>query len=108
VAVNRLAIVALDFGNYFAHWFLESILITPRLHRLHHVPETDSCNLGTVFTFWDRLRGTLMVADVGPETALGVVDEIETYPQRWADQLIEPPKRIVRAISTRIVILRLR
>src|SRR5215813_8473292 len=38
--------------------FLEPILITPRLHRLHHVPETEGCNLGTFFTFRHRIRGT--------------------------------------------------
>jgi sterol desaturase/sphingolipid hydroxylase (fatty acid hydroxylase superfamily) len=36
------------------------ILVTPRIHAVHHSahqPETDS-NFGTVFTFWDRLFGT--------------------------------------------------
>lgn len=83
--------------------FLESILITPRLHRLHHLPETENHNLGTVFTFWDQLRGTFMIADASTDSVFGVGDEIETYPQGWADQLVEPPRRIVRAMSTRTV-----
>ena len=83
--------------------FLEVILITPRLHRLHHLPETEDRNLGTVFTFWDRLRGTFLIADANADSVFGIGDEIETYPQGWADQLIEPPRRIVRAMSTRTI-----
>jgi sterol desaturase/sphingolipid hydroxylase (fatty acid hydroxylase superfamily) len=39
---------------------LEWIVITPRLHRVHHSPlanQTDS-NFGGTFTFWDRIFGT--------------------------------------------------
>jgi sterol desaturase/sphingolipid hydroxylase (fatty acid hydroxylase superfamily) len=38
-----------------------ALLVTPGLHRLHHSafqPDTDS-NYGNVFSFWDRLFGTL-------------------------------------------------
>jgi sterol desaturase/sphingolipid hydroxylase (fatty acid hydroxylase superfamily) len=38
--------------------FLEHVLITPRLHRAHHLNDAPARNLGTVFTFWDRMRGT--------------------------------------------------
>ena len=81
--------------------FLEPFLITPRLHRLHHLPETENRNLGTIFTFWDRLRGTFIIADASTDSIFGVANEVETYPQGWADQLIEPLKRIARTISTR-------
>ncbi len=80
--------------------FLESILITPRLHRLHHLSETENRNLGTIFTFWDRLRGTFIAADAGGNSVFGIAGEIETYPQGWAGQLIEPLKRIAREIFT--------
>lgn len=86
--------------------FLEPVLITPRLHRLHHLPETENHNLGTVFTFWDRLRGTFMIADANADSVFGVGNEIETYPQGWAEQFIEPPKRIVRAMATRAASMR--
>jgi sterol desaturase/sphingolipid hydroxylase (fatty acid hydroxylase superfamily) len=39
---------------------LRVILVTPRIHAVHHSdhqPETDS-NYGTVLTIWDRLFGT--------------------------------------------------
>jgi sterol desaturase/sphingolipid hydroxylase (fatty acid hydroxylase superfamily) len=70
--------------------FLESILVTPRLHRVHHVPATTERNLGTVFTCWDRLRGTLVVGDPEPGTAFGLPLERESYPQDWPRQLIAP------------------
>ena len=39
---------------------LEWVIVTPRIHRVHHsdyAPQTDS-NFGVTFTFWDRLFGT--------------------------------------------------
>ncbi len=45
-----------------------SLLVTPGLHRLHHSAsriETDS-NYGNVFSFWDRLFGTLRVEASAP------------------------------------------
>jgi sterol desaturase/sphingolipid hydroxylase (fatty acid hydroxylase superfamily) len=70
--------------------FLEPVLITPRLHRLHHVPATSERNLGTVFTLWDRLRGSLSESLAAPLGPIGVPGEIDTYPQRWLEQLVEP------------------
>lgn len=39
---------------------LQWIFITPKLHHLHHSmrPEEHRANLGTVFSFWDRIFGT--------------------------------------------------
>jgi sterol desaturase/sphingolipid hydroxylase (fatty acid hydroxylase superfamily) len=76
--------------------FLESLFVTPRLHRIHHVPGTDDRNFGTVFTVWDRLRGTLVVRDTSPDVALGVAGEMN-YPQGWLRQLVEPPRRLAGA-----------
>jgi sterol desaturase/sphingolipid hydroxylase (fatty acid hydroxylase superfamily) len=69
--------------------FLEPLLITPRLHRLHHVAATGERNLGTIFSLWDRLRGNL-VSDVADSTRLGVAGEIDSYPQSWPAQLVQP------------------
>jgi len=69
---------------------LEPLFITPRLHRLHHVLETTEKNLGTVFSFWDRLAGRLAVHSAGPDDTLGVPGEEQTYPQSWWPQLLEP------------------
>jgi sterol desaturase/sphingolipid hydroxylase (fatty acid hydroxylase superfamily) len=69
---------------------LEGVFVTPRLHRLHHVPATTERNLGTVFTWWDRLRGTLVLADPDPETPFGLPRGRATYPQDWLGQLAAP------------------
>jgi sterol desaturase/sphingolipid hydroxylase (fatty acid hydroxylase superfamily) len=74
--------------------FLELILVTPRLHHLHHVPATGRRNLGTVFAVWDRLLGRLATRPVPPDEALGVPDEVETYPQGFVRQMREPFKRL--------------
>jgi sterol desaturase/sphingolipid hydroxylase (fatty acid hydroxylase superfamily) len=81
--------------------FLEPLFVTPRLHRIHHVPETDDRNFGTVFTIWDRLRGTLLVRDTSPDVALGVAGEVTTYPGGWLAQLVEPPRRLLAAWPSR-------
>jgi lathosterol oxidase len=74
--------------------FLEGLFITPRLHRLHHVPDSSEQNLGTIFSVWDRLRGTLLTAATARLELLGVPGEVETYPQSWLPQLVEPPRRL--------------
>lgn len=73
--------------------WIEPLMITPRLHRMHHFADASSqTNLGTVLTLWDRIFGTYdprpLEADV-----LGVPDEVESYPQTWMRQFIEPPRR---------------
>lgn len=44
---------------------LEALLVTPRLHELHHclLPALRDRNLGSVFSFWDRLFGTFVAPD---------------------------------------------
>jgi sterol desaturase/sphingolipid hydroxylase (fatty acid hydroxylase superfamily) len=69
---------------------LERALITPRLHRVHHVPEASTKNLGTVFSVWDRLRGTLLLTAPPPAAVFGVPGEVEAYPQTWGRQLLAP------------------
>lgn len=80
--------------------FLEPLFITPRLHRLHHVLETTEKNLGTVFSFWDRLAGRLVVRTATPDDTLGVPGEEQTYPQTWWPQLREPFRLRARTVSS--------
>jgi lathosterol oxidase len=85
---------------------LEPLLVTPRLHRLHHATATSEKNFGTVFSLWDRLAGTLVTTSAGNVEQLGVPGEVETYPQRWWPQLLEPlrwrpaPASVEAAFST--------
>ncbi len=68
----------------------EWLFVTPRLHHLHHVPETTHRNFGTIFTVWDRLLGRLVIHDADPGQPLGVPGAIDSYPQSWWRQLAEP------------------
>jgi sterol desaturase/sphingolipid hydroxylase (fatty acid hydroxylase superfamily) len=70
--------------------WLEPVLVTPRLHRRHHVPSTTQANYGGIFTFWDRLFGSLVRADTTADERFGVPGEIDTYPQRFAAAFRRP------------------
>jgi sterol desaturase/sphingolipid hydroxylase (fatty acid hydroxylase superfamily) len=70
--------------------WIEPVLVTPRLHRRHHIPGTTQTNYGGVFTLWDRLAGTLLRADTAPDERYGVPGEIDTYPQHFADAFRAP------------------
>ena len=70
--------------------FLETVLITPRLHRTHHLSTAPTNNLGTFFTLWDKLRGTLDQSLYEPECELGNGEP--DYPQTWMHQFIRPLK----------------
>jgi sterol desaturase/sphingolipid hydroxylase (fatty acid hydroxylase superfamily) len=82
-------------ANLNVSWrWLEPLLITPRLHRLHHVPATSAQNFGTFFSVWDRLRGTLTTDPTALLQPLGVPGVIDTYPQNWPAQFVEPFRRL--------------
>jgi sterol desaturase/sphingolipid hydroxylase (fatty acid hydroxylase superfamily) len=88
---------------------LEPVLVTPRLHRVHHDPETAQKNFGTFLTLWDRLfRARFVSRNVAPGVAFGVPDEVEIYPQGWWPQLLEPLRRVGRATGARAAATSLR
>jgi sterol desaturase/sphingolipid hydroxylase (fatty acid hydroxylase superfamily) len=72
---------------------LEGLVITPRLHRIHHMPDTTQKNFGSFFSIWDRLVGSLVVFDPPADATLGVPGEVESYPQSFLPQLVEPFRR---------------
>lgn len=82
---------ALVHANLHGAWhWLEPLLITPRLHRLHHVPATSERNLGVFLSVWDRLRGTLETSPTALLQPTSVPGAVETYPQTWPRQFLEP------------------
>jgi sterol desaturase/sphingolipid hydroxylase (fatty acid hydroxylase superfamily) len=82
---------AVVHANLQASWrWLEPVLITPRLHRMHHVPATSTSNLGVLFSFWDRILGTLDRNASAQLAPTGVPGAIETYPQTWPRQFVAP------------------
>lgn len=54
---------------------LRFVLVTPQFHRIHHSiePEHRDKNFGVIFSFWDRLFGTLHPGDDG-YPATGITD----------------------------------
>ena len=70
--------------------WVEPVFVTPRLHRRHHVPATTMHNYGGIFTIWDRLAGTLVRTDTGPDERYGVPGEVDTYPQQFAAAFRQP------------------
>ncbi len=56
------------------------VFVTPEQHALHHsrrLPETNS-NYGQVFSFWDRMFGSLRYRDAGLSTSIDF--GLDTYP----------------------------
>jgi sterol desaturase/sphingolipid hydroxylase (fatty acid hydroxylase superfamily) len=76
-----------------ASW-AEAVLVTPRLHRRHHLPTTTQNNFGAIFTIWDRLFGTLVRTDTAPNERYGVPGEIDSYPQRFLAAFREPAVQV--------------
>jgi sterol desaturase/sphingolipid hydroxylase (fatty acid hydroxylase superfamily) len=72
-----------------APW-IEAVLVTPRLHRRHHVPTTTQNNYAAIFTVWDRLFGTLVRTDTTDDERYGVPGEIDTYPQHFTQAVRAP------------------
>jgi sterol desaturase/sphingolipid hydroxylase (fatty acid hydroxylase superfamily) len=70
--------------------WIEPVLVTPRLHRRHHVPSTTQHNYGGIFTIWDRLFGSLVRVDTTDNERFGVPGEIDTYPQRFVNAFRQP------------------
>ena len=80
--------------------WIEPVLVTPRLHRRHHVPSTTMNNYGGILTVWDRLAGTLVRIDTGADERYGVPGEIDTYPQRFADAFRQPFSKQPTAVAS--------
>ena len=61
--------------SYGAFW--NNILISPAHHQLHHSrdPRHHDCNFGHIFTFWDRLFGTLYQPVEGEKFEFGIERE---------------------------------
>jgi sterol desaturase/sphingolipid hydroxylase (fatty acid hydroxylase superfamily) len=70
--------------------WVEGLLVTPRIHRRHHVPSTTQHNFGAIFTVWDRLFGTLVQRETMPDERFGVPGEIDSYPQRFRAAFRQP------------------
>lgn len=71
---------------------LQRVLVTPSLHRGHHVAdwrELDT-NFGTVFSIWDRLAGTFRARDPESRVVTGVPDQRSSAPPSFFESLRLP------------------
>ena len=74
--------------------WIETVLVTPRMHRSHHVPATTQNNFGGMFTFWDRAFGTMLRGDITNTDRYGVPGEIDSYPQHFAQAVRQPVRQL--------------
>ena len=68
----------------------ERFVVTPRLHRRHHIPATSQNNFGAFLTIWDRAMGSLLMCDTSDEERFGVPGEVDTYPQHFVAAFRRP------------------
>ncbi len=68
---------------------LALVIVTPRVHRLHHNPEraTHDSNYGELFTLWDRLFGTFNGTE--RRERVGLDDQV-ARPDRLLQQIWSP------------------
>ena len=71
--------------------WVEALLVTPRLHRRHHVPvhDADTTSARSSPSGTDCF-GTLVRTDTTPDERYGVPGEIDTYPQRFLPAFRNP------------------
>ena len=84
--------------------WLELVFVTPRIHRIHHIPATSQRNFGTIFTFWDRAFAWFLSTDVDPTERVGVPGEVDAYPQRLAAAFRQPFREIRSRRTTPIAL----
>ena len=70
--------------------WLELVFVTPRIHRIHHVPATSQQNFGTIFTVWDRMFARFLSTDTDPAERVGVPGEVDAYPQQLVAAFRQP------------------
>jgi sterol desaturase/sphingolipid hydroxylase (fatty acid hydroxylase superfamily) len=77
------------FGIVLNHWmhsnlrlksrWLEAIVVTPRIHHIHHSadPRHHGRNFGSLFSFWDRMFGTFVdPSDVHEPLKFGIPETV--------------------------------
>lgn len=102
------AFVVLSVVNVYTHFnvplprglerALAPVLVTPRMHRLHHTTDGASqrLNYGTMFSFWDRLARTRAGPDALADDAAFGLEAPEAPPRESFGQLLLDPFRTPR------------
>jgi hypothetical protein len=54
-----------------------------------------------MFTVWDRLFGSFTALETRPDERFGCPGEVDTYPQRFSQSVLQPPRDIRAVIRQR-------
>ena len=67
--------------------FLEHIIVTPSIHRVHHAinPEYIDKNMSQIFIIWDKIFGTYQPVIPGMKPDYGVLKGPDSYNPFWAN-----------------------
>jgi sterol desaturase/sphingolipid hydroxylase (fatty acid hydroxylase superfamily) len=67
--------------------WLESVLVTPSHHRVHHAQNEQyiDSNYGGVFIFWDRIFGTFVEENAKTKVVYGTVIPLGSWSPVWAN-----------------------
>jgi sterol desaturase/sphingolipid hydroxylase (fatty acid hydroxylase superfamily) len=74
---------------------LNKILVTPRMHTIHHsvIQRETNSNYATVFSWWDRLHGTFQALRAQPGVTIGVPAYQDRRDQTFSRALLLPFQR---------------
>jgi sterol desaturase/sphingolipid hydroxylase (fatty acid hydroxylase superfamily) len=80
---------------------LNNVILCPHWHQLHHSvdPRHYDKNFGLLFSFWDRLFGTLFVPDPNEDFKFGLMERGVRDYQSLSGLYLMPLKRMGRQIS---------
>jgi sterol desaturase/sphingolipid hydroxylase (fatty acid hydroxylase superfamily) len=83
----------------YPHW-LEYWLQSPGMHHTHHsyLEKHWDSNLGLVTSIWDRLMGTIYIADRYEETPWGLAPKDQAEYTTLSDNLVTPFREIIRIL----------
>jgi sterol desaturase/sphingolipid hydroxylase (fatty acid hydroxylase superfamily) len=75
-----------------AERLLVRLVVTPRMHGIHHsqVPQETNSNYATVFSFWDRLHRTLKLHIPQDEINIGIPGYAEDRDNSLVSALLAP------------------
>jgi sterol desaturase/sphingolipid hydroxylase (fatty acid hydroxylase superfamily) len=96
------------FNGNFRHYhvsfryprWLELWLQSPGMHHTHHsyLEKHWDTNLGLVTSIWDRMMGTIYIADKYEETPWGLAEKDQAEYTSLRDNLVTPFKEIIRIL----------
>jgi sterol desaturase/sphingolipid hydroxylase (fatty acid hydroxylase superfamily) len=95
LAVILFAVVMVEHSETnWSYGPLDKILVSPRIHAIHHSaePQHHDRNFGMMFSFWDRLFGTAASSDAPPRK-YGL--EHDDVPLSFLGQMVYPFRKII-------------